>query len=84
MGEKVTADPLLREKLAAANGHPVELCDEAGRPVGYALTPEQHRALWTRIIIAETPPEELDRRAAAAETSPYTMDDVLRLFGVAR
>ena len=84
MDKKVIADPILREKLAAANGHPVELCDEAGRLLGYALTPDQHHRLLFEWVKAQHTDEELDRMYEAAQPGPYTMDDVLRLFGVTR
>ena len=79
MGEKVTADPVLREKLAAANGHPIELCDEAGRVLGYALTPEQHHRLLFDWVKAQHTDEELERLYESAQPGRYTMDDVLGL-----
>lgn len=77
MSEHVTAGAALQEKLAAANGHAVELCDEAGKVVGYALTPEQVRRFEVEVEKALVSKEELDRRTA--RPAAYTMEDVLRL-----
>ena len=77
MNEHVTAGAALQEKLAAANGHAVELCDEAGKVVGYALTPEQVRRFEVEMEKALVSKEELDRRTA--HPAAYTMEDVLRL-----
>lgn len=79
MSEKVTAGPELQQKLATANGSGVDLVDESGRVIGHALTPEQHHWLLLQTADASISREELDRRAAEALTSPYTMADVLRL-----
>lgn len=78
MPEKVTADPVLRDKLKTADPLGVELVDEGGRVVGYAITPEQHRRVLLRLTDPEMTKAELDRRAA--EPGEYTMDDVRRLF----
>jgi hypothetical protein len=41
---KVIVDDELRAKLNGLNAD-VELCDPAGRPLGYVVTPEEYRKL---------------------------------------
>ena len=98
---RTQADPSLREVLARASretevfdergrivGHmDVELVDEGGEVVGYAVTPEemnrirQARRLWRdRYDSADAliDPEAL--RAAEADPRRYTTEDVMKLL----
>jgi hypothetical protein len=79
VSEQVVADSDLRAKLAAANGQGIKLCDETGKVIGYALTPEQLRRYEIELEKARVPKEELDK--IAATPGGYSMDDVLRLVG---
>ena len=78
MSEHVTAGPALQEKLAAANGHAVKLCDEAGKIIGIAVTLEQLHRYEMEVAKGRVSQEELDRRAATP--GRYTMEDVFRLL----
>jgi hypothetical protein len=78
MSEKITADPALLEKLKAANGHPVKLCDEAGNVVALALTTEQLRRYEIELAKARLRKEDIDRILAAP--GGHSMDDVFKLL----
>ena len=83
MGERVTIPADVRAKLAAATD-PVELCDDAGNVVGYALTPAQMAALDARPPLPTGPwtDAEIQQIAARsrADTRPRrTMAEVMRL-----
>jgi bifunctional DNA-binding transcriptional regulator/antitoxin component of YhaV-PrlF toxin-antitoxin module len=85
MAEKVTIPAELREKLAAANGDAVPLCDEAGNVVGYYLTAAQlekldgerraRAALWTDEEIAR-----LEEELAKDPRPDVPHEEVMRWF----
>jgi hypothetical protein len=83
----VTLDEATRQKLGVgSNGGKVELRDEAGRVIGYLVSPEKMQSLdaareflldWAE---KEFPPEM--REAARNDPRPRrTMAEVLRHFG---
>lgn len=84
MSEKVTIPAALREKLTAANGDPIPLCDDAGNVVAYALTPAQFARLtpkpeetWTDEEIAR-----LEEELANDPRPDVPHEEVLRWFEV--
>jgi hypothetical protein len=58
---KVTVDQTLRSKLNGFNGQ-IELCDEAGRTVGFFLTADEYKRLILEWAKLKYPAEELKRR----------------------
>ncbi len=77
MNEHVTADAALQAKLAAANGHAVKLCDETGKVIGYAFTPEQIRRYEIEVAKTRLSKEDIER--ILATPGGYSMEDVLKL-----
>lgn len=81
----ITLDLPTREQLAKANGLFVELYDDAGRVIGYFLSPErqaqiqqERKVLYSRADLL-FPPERIE--AALNDPRPnHTMEEVLRLF----
>ena len=71
---KLTLDAALREKLGPLAGE-VELCDEAGRTLGFFVSPEVHHKLiyaWAKSLFSN---EELAR--ARAEPGGVTTDEAI-------
>jgi len=82
MSDKVTASSELREKLAKANGESVQLCDDAGNVIGYAVTAAQMARLTPK---PEDPwtPEEIARLEEERKNDPrpdVPHEEVLRWF----
>jgi hypothetical protein len=70
---KVVIDQSIRSKFSNL-GEQIELCDEAGRTLGYFLPAELHRQLlraWAETQISE---EELERRRK--EPGGRTLDEI--------
>jgi hypothetical protein len=77
VSEQVVADSDLRAKLAAANGQGIKLCDEAGKVIGYALTPEQLRRYEIEYAKSRLSEQDIERILSAP--GGYSMEDVLAL-----
>ncbi len=84
MSEKVTLPAELREKLAGANGHAVELCDDAGNVMGYYLSADrlaafedERRAAYAR---ADALVSEEELSAAERSGGSHSMEEVFRLL----
>lgn len=67
MNETVTVPAELRERLANAGGDPVPLCDDAGKVIGYALTPHQ----LSRLAVKPGAPIDEALRLMNPLPSPY-------------
>lgn len=85
MSEKVTLPADVTAKLAAANGDPVPLCDEAGNVVGFYLSPDrlasieaERKAAYAAVGGLATE-QQLD--AAERTGGSRSMDEVFRLLG---
>ena len=78
MNEYITADPSLQAKLASANGRGVKLCDDSGKIIGYAFTPEQIRRAEIEYARTRLSNEEIEE-ILASPGKRYSMEDVLKL-----
>ncbi len=77
---KLTLDSDLRSRLNGLN-EPLELCDEAGRPVGHFLPHSLYEDLFYAALAAESPhsKEELKRRHQEAGGRPLA--EILQRLG---
>jgi hypothetical protein len=85
---RVTADLALKDALTR-NGTRVEVCDEFGRVIGYALTPAELRRLEPGQPAEGDPYAEADASFDAAEyrqtlddPRKYTTDEFLKKLGL--
>jgi hypothetical protein len=84
MSEKVTIPAELSQKLANANGEPIQLCDAAGNLIGYCVSPDRLESIEAErkaaygAFPALATEEELD--AAERADGSHTMEEVLKLL----
>lgn len=82
---RVQADPALKDALTP-NGDRVEVGDETGRVIGYALTPDELGRLEptrTDIYAREGDPYDRDEvRAALANPKRFTTEEFLKQLGL--
>lgn len=85
---RVQADPALRDALTR-NGERVEVCDESGRVIGYALTPAELRRIEPRrpaeadaYAQADATFDADEHRQTLADPRKYTTEEFLQKLGV--
>lgn len=85
---RVRADPALKDALTR-NGDRVEVCDETGRVIGYAITPDELRRLDPprptgpgSYSDADATFDAEEHRRTLADPRKYTTDEFLKKLGL--
>lgn len=85
---RVQADPALKDALTR-NGERVEVCDETGRVIGYALTPAEMRtvdmareSLANIYAQADATFDAEEYRKTLADPRKYTTEEFIRKLGL--
>ena len=85
---RVQADTALKDALTR-NGERVEVCDETGRVIGYALTPDEMRKVeQTRQSLAniyaqaDATFDAEEHRKTLADPRKYTTEEFLKKLGL--
>jgi hypothetical protein len=85
---RVEADPALKDALTR-NGERIEVCDESGRVIGYALTPAEMRkvemaeqSLADIYAHADATFDAEEHRKILADPRKYTTEEFLQKLGL--